>query len=43
MVFQTDLKLLPKTITCDFEKSLIKAVQEEFQRDNVPLKACEFQ
>jgi len=42
MVLQTDWKLLPKTITCDFEKALIKAVKEEFQRDNVPLKACEF-
>ena len=35
-------KLSPKIITCEFEKALMKAVQEEFQRDNLPMKASEF-
>ena len=42
MIFQTDLKLLSKTITCDFENPLKKAVTKEFERDNIPSKGCEF-
>lgn len=42
LVFQTDWKLMPKTITCDFEKPLLKAIEEEFGKDDVCIKACEF-
>ena len=39
LVFQTDWKLIPKTITCDFEVALLKAIQEEFSGDDVDI-AC---
>ena len=39
LVIQTDCKLIPKTITCDFEVALLNAVQEEFSRDDVDI-AC---
>ena len=37
MVFQTDWKRMPKTITCDFEVALLKSIHEEFSRDNVDI------
>jgi hypothetical protein len=42
LVFQTDWKLMPKTITCDFEVALLKAIQEEFSGDDVDIACCEF-
>jgi len=33
---------MPKTITCDFEKPLLKAIKEEFGKDEVYVKCCEF-
>ena len=31
-----------KTITCDFEKGMLKSIEEEFSRENVPIVCCLF-
>jgi hypothetical protein len=42
LVFQIDWKLMPKTITCDFEKPFLKDIKEEYGKDEIYIKCCEF-
>jgi len=42
LVFQTDWKLISKTITCDFEVALLKSIHEEFSGEDVDITCCEF-
>jgi hypothetical protein len=41
IVFQTDWKLQPKSITSDFEQGLMTSLQQEFGKD-IPYIGCEF-
>ena len=42
LIIRTNWKLMPKTITCDFEVALLKSIHEEFSGDNVNIACCEF-
>ena len=41
IVFQTDWRLQPKSITSDFEQALMTSLQQEFGKE-IPYIACEF-
>ena len=42
LIYSIDWKLSPKTITCDFDKGMLKSIEEEFSWENVPLVCCLF-
>jgi len=41
IIFQTDWKLNPKSLTSDFEQPLMIALQQGFGKD-IPFIGCEF-
>jgi len=42
LIYTTNWNLNPKTITCDFEKGMLKSIEEEFHGEDIPIVCCLF-